>query len=129
MTLMSVKLKQMKFGWFGDGGHGERVIAQIVQGKKTATLSLGYETEGSDVKVGDRLEVVDKHGKGHGVIWITRIDSVLFGDVTEELANACGHTLAELKDLAAFANAREIGPKEEMRATHFELVKVGNIPL
>jgi uncharacterized protein YhfF len=126
---MGSKLKQMKFGWFGDGGHGDRVIAQIVQGKKTATLSLGYETDGADIKVGDKLEIVDKHGKGHGVILITRIDKLLFGSVTEELAVACGHTLGDLKELAAFANAREIGPQEEMRATYFELAKVSNLPL
>lgn len=129
MIIMGTKLKQMKFGWFGDGGHGERVIAQIVQGKKTATLSLGYETDGADIKVGDKLEIVDKHGKPHGVITITRIESLLFGNVTEELANACGHTLGELKDLAAFANARELNASEEMRATYFELAKVSNLPL
>ena len=129
MSVMADISGKFKFGWYGDGGHGERVIEQILAGKKTATACLAYEAEDSDVSVGDKLELVDKRGKVYGIVLITRVDIVPYGAFDEFIANACGHTLEELKELVKFANGREPGADEEMRVTHFKLVTIQKVKL
>lgn len=118
--------KRFKFGWFGDGGHGERVIEQILAGKKRATACLAYEAEDADVVVGDKLELIDKHGKGYGTLVVTKIEVRLYGTFDETLARECGHNLADFKDLCKFANGREPGADEEMRVTYFTLISLKN---
>jgi len=129
MTRMSPQAKRFKFGWYGDGGHGEREIKKILAGTKTATICLAYEPEDADVKAGDTLELVDKAGKVYGIIVVNRIEKLLWGAVTEPLAQACGHTLKDLQEMSRFANARDLKPDEEMRVTHFELAQMKKVKL
>jgi uncharacterized protein YhfF len=122
---MAEKLRPMKFGWYGDHGHGERLIQEILSGKKTATASLAYEVEDADVKVGEKMDLVDKKGRRFGTIVIDRIEIRLFGAFDDALARACGHAdVKALREAARFANEREPRPDEEMRVTHFRLVGV-----
>jgi|GEM_PF-1797794 len=123
---MAEKIKRMTLGWYGDGGHGERVIAQILDLEKTATASLAYEMEDADILAGDRMILTDKRGKSYGTIYIVRIELRKMGAFTEELARDCGYaSLAALREAARFANAREIKADEDMRITHFQLIGPG----
>ena len=118
--------KKFKFGWFGDNGHGERVIQQILAGHKRATACLAYEEEDSDVVVGDKLDLIDKHGKSYGLLVVTKIEVRPYGSFDERMARECGHGLAEFKELCKFANGREPGADEEMRVTYFTLISLKN---
>ncbi len=122
--IMAEKLRRMKFGWHGDGGHGERMIEKILAGSKMATSSMAYETEDADLKVGEKVELVDKKGRVFGVIMILDVQIRAFKTFDEPLAARCGHTLDELRELMKFANSRMPGPDEEMRVTFFKLVSV-----
>lgn len=115
--------RKFQLGWFGDHGLGERLIRQIVEGRKTATTRPAYDNSESDAEVGDRLHVVDKHGRMHAIVEITKIEQRRWGDFDDELAAAQGDSLAELRESLRFANARDISPDEEMRVVHFRLLQ------
>lgn len=122
---MTEQLKRFKFGWYGDNGLGERLIGEILAGRKTATCCPAYDPEDSDLKAGDKLELVDKHGKIRGQLVVTRIEFRNYGDFDEALASKEGATLEILKAGICNANGRQIRDDEEMRITHFALVKAG----
>lgn len=119
---MIATMKKFKFGWFGDGGLGERLIEAILSGRKSATSCPAYDPEDADVKTGDRLELTDKNGKVRGALIVTGIEFRTYDSFDEELARREATTLAELKESLKFANGREIRPDEEMRVIYFELV-------
>lgn len=121
--MSSDALKPFKFGWYGDGNLGERLIEKIIAGKKTATSCPAYDPEDADLKVGDKLELLDKTGKSRGILVVTGTELRPFGKFDAELAGREGTTLKELQDSLQFANGREITPDEEMRIIHFEVVK------
>lgn len=126
---MVAAAKRFKFGWFGDGGHGVRVLQKILSGKKRATACLAYEPEDSEVKVGDTLELVDKHGRVYGTVLITRIDIRPYGGFDEAVAAELGHTLEEIRELMRFANGRQPGADEDMRVTYFEIVGISKVKI
>jgi uncharacterized protein YhfF len=120
--------KRFKFGWFGDGGLGERLIQAILEGHKTATSCPAYDPEDADLQVGDKLELVDKHGRARGTLVVMRVELRIFGSYDDALAAAEGTTLQELLESTRFANGRELRPDEEMRVVYFKLAaprKVG----
>jgi len=73
----------LEFGHADDDGLGAKLIAQILDGEKTATISLAreWELEGGTPKIGQRLPVVDHHGRRHGVVEVIRIAVMPFGEV------------------------------------------------
>ncbi len=109
-----------RFGWYGDDGLGEKLIANILAGRKTATAAPSYDPE--DGKVGEVLPLADKGGKVYGVVRITSVEYRPFGEFDEALAAKLGAPLEQIRSLTSFANSRPIRPEEEMRITHFELV-------
>src|ERR1041385_6535253 len=114
--------KKFKFGWYGDGGLGDRLIEAIIAGRKTATVCPAYDPEDADLKAGDRLELTDKHGKVRAHLFVNGIEVRTFGSFDEKLALRDGSTLEDLKKSVAFANGRELRPEEEMRVVYFELL-------
>ena len=116
-------VKNFKFGWYGDGGLGEKLIQAILSNKKTATSCPGYDPEDASLRVGDQLELTDKHGKVRAHLVVTRIELRPFGSFDENLAEREGTTLEELRKGTTFANGREIRPEEEMRVIYFELIR------
>lgn len=119
-------LKPFRFGWFGDGGLGEKLIQAILDGRKTATTCPAYDPEDAELKVGDVLQLTDKHGKARGTLVVTNVELRPLKDFDERLAERVGCRLEELLDNAKFANGRELRPDEEMRIIHFELVRADN---
>ncbi len=118
-------MKRFRFGWYGDGGLGERMIQTILAGRKTATSCPAYDPEDADLKAGDELQLVDKHGALRGQLVVTSVEIRPFGGFDEALALKEGVTLPELKEKMNFANGRQLREDEEMRVVHFRLVKSG----
>lgn len=121
-------VKRFRFGWYGDGGLGERMIQTILAGRKSATSCPAYDPEDADLKTGDELQLVDKHGAVRGLLVVTLVELRAFGRFDEALAEKEGVTLAELKEKLNFANGRQIREEEEMRVVHFQLVKAAPAP-
>ena len=115
--------EKFQLGWFGDNGLGERIIQMILDGRKTATACPIYDPYDAESKVGDRLDLLDKHGRKYGVVEILRIETRRFCDFDAPLIAAEGMSVAELRDLMKLANAHDIRPEEEMRVVHFRLVE------
>ena len=116
-------MKRFRFGWYGDGGFGERMIQTILAGRKSATSCPAYDPEDADLRQGDELELVDKHGAVRGHLVVVRVEERPFGSFDDELARAEGVTLDELRQKMCFANGRQIKDDEEMRVVHFRLLK------
>ncbi|MFI5347785.1 MAG: ASCH domain-containing protein [Elusimicrobiota bacterium] len=116
-------MKRFRFGWYGDGGLGERMIQTILAGRKSATSCPAYDPEDADLKAGDELQLVDKHGTLRGQLVVTLVEVRPFGSFDEALALKEGVTLPELKDKMNFANGRLIREEEEMRVVHFRLLR------
>ena len=113
-------VKIYKFGWFGDGNLGERLISNILSGKKTASSCPAFDPEDAELKEGDFLQLTDKHGKARGTLVVTGTEIRCYGDFDSALAEREGTTLEELKASLQFANGREIRPDEEMRIIYFK---------
>ncbi len=73
----------LEFGHADDDGLGARLIEQVLAGEKTATLSLAreWELEGGTPKIGQRLPVMDHHGRRHCTVEVVRIAVMPFGQV------------------------------------------------
>ena len=73
----------LEFGHEDDGGTGAELIAKVLSGEKTASISLAreWELEGGTPKIGQRLPVMDHHGRRHGTVEVVRIAVMPFGEV------------------------------------------------
>ena len=114
-------MKRFRFGWYGDGGLGERMIQTILAGRKTATSCPDYDPEDADLKADDELQLLDKHGTVRGHLIVTEVEIRPFGSFDGALAEKEGVSLPELKEKMNFANGRLIREDEEMRVVHFRL--------
>ncbi len=97
-----------QFGWNGDNGIGERLIAQIIEGTKTATagpLSLYTQAELADLRqsVGKPVTVTDKSGNPRCNIRITEVFETTFGNPDPRLVAGEGYGT----DVRAFQLAHE----------------------
>lgn len=116
-------VKRFRFGWYGDGGLGEKMIQAILSGRKTATACPAYDPEDSELQENDALQLVDKHGGERGRLVVTLVELRAFGSFDDALAREEGVTLAELKEKMNFANGRTLRDDEEMRVVHFRVVR------
>ena len=73
----------LEFGHADDGGAGAELIAKVLSGEKTASISLAreWELEGGTPKIGQRLPVMDHRGRRHGTVEVVRIAVMPFGEV------------------------------------------------
>ena len=76
----------IEFGYEGDGGRGERAIAQILDGSKTASVSLAreWDLDGGPPRIGQRLPITDHHGNRRAVVEVTRVAVLPFGQIDED---------------------------------------------
>lgn len=114
-------MKRFRFGWYGDGGLGERMIQTILAGRKTATSCPDYDPENADLKADDELQLLDKHGTVRGQMIVTHVEVRTFGSFDEALAEKEGVSLPDLKEKLNFAHGRRIRDDEDMRVVHFRL--------
>jgi signal transduction histidine kinase/uncharacterized protein YhfF len=80
----------LEFGHEGDGGVGERIIAQVLSGEKTVTVSLAreWELEGGTPRIGQRLPIRDHTGQRRAGAEVVRVAVVPFGDIGPDIVAA-----------------------------------------
>ena len=123
MSQTNTSLKRFRFGWYGDGGLGERMIQAILAGRKSATACPAYDPEDADLKAGDELQLVDKHGHERARLVVIGVELRSFGSFDDQLAEREGVSLAELKEKMNFANGRQLKDVEEMRVVYFRVLQ------
>jgi uncharacterized protein YhfF len=134
------------FGYSGDGGLGDRLLASVLRGEKTATSSLARQYRGRLPKAGDRVDLIDAGGLRHGSIELTESFVVPFDEVDLRVALAEGEEFASVEDWRRAHRAFWEGLEEELRSefgepdwqltgeelvvvTFFRLVEVESRPL
>ncbi|HEX6458780.1 MAG TPA: histidine kinase [Thermoleophilaceae bacterium] len=93
----------LEFGHEGDGGSGERLIRAILEGRKTAAISLAreWELEGGTPSLGMRLPIRDQDGRRWGDVEVTRVVVLPFGQITPDVVNAESAGAATLEEWRA----------------------------
>ncbi len=88
------------FGYPGDGGLGDRLLAAVLRGEKTATSSLAIEYLSGEPlpRVGQRLVLQDHVGDVHGVVEVTRVTIVPMHLVGDDVAHDEGEGFADAAD-------------------------------
>jgi uncharacterized protein YhfF len=134
------------FGYPGDGGLGDRLLASVLRGEKTATSSLARGYHGRVPKVGDRFDLIDSGGRRHGSIELTESFVVPFDEVDLRVARAEGEEFGSIEDWRRAHRVFWGGLEEELRrdfgepdwqltgeelvvVTFFRLVEVEHQPL
>lgn len=90
----------MSFGYEGDGGLGDRLLAAVLRGEKTATSSLVVEYLSGEPlpRVGQRLTLVDHAGRAAGVVETTRVAIIPLSDVGDDVALDEGEGITDAAD-------------------------------
>ena len=98
----------LDYGHEGDGGLGERLIELIRAGRKTVTVSLAreWDLEGGPPRIGQRLPVIDHHGRKRACVEVVRVTVVPFAEIGPDVVDA---------------EAAGAGSHEEWRAAQREL--------
>jgi signal transduction histidine kinase/uncharacterized protein YhfF len=80
----------IEFGYDGDGGSGERSIAQIIDGTKTVSVSLAreWDLEGGPPRIGQRLPITDHHANRRALVEVERVAVVPFGQIDGAVVSA-----------------------------------------
>src|SRR5262245_52087187 len=96
--------RPMRFGYDGDGGLGERLLALALSGEKTATCSLAVEwsAEGTPPRPGERWALVDGDGAVCGSVETARVEVIPFDAIGDDVARDEGEGFA---DAAAWRRA------------------------
>lgn len=87
----------LEFGWDGDDGLGDQLIEAVLRGDKTATSSLAIEYLSGEPlpRVGERLTLVDHHGRAHGVVETTATTIIPLHLIGDDVAFAEGEGYAD----------------------------------
>lgn len=87
----------LSFGFAGDGGLGDRLLAAVMRGEKTATSSLAVEYLSGEPlpRVGERLRLVDHVGRLYGLVETTRVTIVPLNRVGDDVAREEGEGFAD----------------------------------
>ena len=90
----------MSFGYDGDRGLGDRLLAAVLAGAKTATSSLAVEYVSGEPlpQVGQRLTLVDHAGRPHGIVETTRVTIIPLHLVGDDVAKDEGEGFADASE-------------------------------
>jgi uncharacterized protein YhfF len=88
--------ESMIFGYDGDRGLGDRLLAAVLRGEKIATSSLAVEYLSGEPlpRIGERLTLVDHDGRPHGVVETTRVTIIPMHLVGDDVARDEGEGFA-----------------------------------
>ncbi len=77
----------LEFGHDGDEGGGEQLIRLVLEGKKTAAISLAreWDLEGGAPRIGQQLPVMDHEDRRWAMVEIVRIAVVPFGQIDSDV--------------------------------------------
>jgi signal transduction histidine kinase len=75
----------LEFGRDGDGGHGERLLAEVLAGERTQAVSLAreWDLEGGLPRPGQVLPVLDHRGLRRAAVEVTRVAVMPFDELEE----------------------------------------------
>jgi signal transduction histidine kinase/uncharacterized protein YhfF len=106
----------IEFGYDGDGGQGERSIAQIADGTKTVSVSLAreWDLEGGPPRIGQRIPITDHHGTRRAVVEVTRVAVLPFGQIDGAVVSAESAGSASLEEWMASHRAFYAGCRDEV---------------
>ena len=92
--------KTMSFGYDGDGGLGDRLLAAVLSGEKTATSSLAIAYLSGDPlpRVGEWMPLVDHNGGVHGIVETTPVTITPLHLVGDDVAHDEGEGFADAAD-------------------------------
>ncbi len=106
----------IEFGYEGDGGAGERSIAQVVAGSKTVSVSLAreWDLEGGPPRIGQMLPIVDCNGRRRATVEVTRVAVLPFGQIGADVVSAETAGGATLDEWLASHRAFYAGCRDEI---------------
>lgn len=89
--------RTLGFGYPGDGGLGDRLVAAVLRGEKTATSSLAVEYLSGEPlpRVGERLTLVDASGTACGTVETTAVTITPLDLVDDGVAHDEGEGFAD----------------------------------
>lgn len=85
------------FGYHGDEGLGDRLLAAVLSGQKTATSSLAVEYLSGEPlpQTGARWDLLDQAGDSHGTVQTTRVRIIPLNEVGDDVAHDEGEGFAD----------------------------------
>ncbi len=91
--------EELSFGYDGDRGLGDRLLAAVLRGEKTATSSLAVEYRSGEPlpRPGGHLKLVDRAGRRHGVVETTRVKFIPLHLVGDDIARDEGEGFANVQ--------------------------------
>jgi len=106
----------LDYGHEGDGGLGDRLIELIRAGRKTVTVSLAreWDLEGGPPRIGQRLPVIDRHGRRRATVEVVRVTVVPFAEIGPDVVDAEAAGAGTHEDWRAAQRALYDGCREEM---------------
>jgi signal transduction histidine kinase/uncharacterized protein YhfF len=106
----------LDYGHEGDGGLGEHLIDLIRAGRKTVAVSLAreWDLEGGAPRIGQRLPVIDQHGRRRATVEVVRVTVVPFAEVGPDVVDAEATGAGSHEDWRAAQRALYDGCREEM---------------
>src|SRR5699024_12575965 len=92
--------RSMSFGYEDDGGLGDRLLASVLRGAKTATTSLAVEYLSGEPlpRVGERQILKDHAGQVYGIVETTRVAIIPLNQVGDDVAEDEGEGFADAAD-------------------------------
>ena len=90
----------LSFGYAGDGGLGDGLLAAVLRGEKTATSSLAVEYLSGEPlpRVGQRRTLVDHGGRPYGVVETTGVTITPLHLVGDDVARDEGEGFADAEE-------------------------------
>lgn len=92
--------QNLNFGYEGDNGLGDRLLAAVLRRDKTATSSLAVEYRSGEPmpRAGERLTLVDHQCRAHGVVETVRVAVIALNLVGDDVARDEGEGFAGAAD-------------------------------
>jgi signal transduction histidine kinase/uncharacterized protein YhfF len=105
----------LEFGHDGDDGSGERLIRLVLDGKKTAAISLAreWDLEGGPPRIGQRLPVMDHRDHRWAIVEVVRILVVPFGQIDPDVVDPDTAGISSIDDWRADQRSFYDGCRDE----------------
>ncbi|GAK07159.1 ASCH domain-containing protein [Geomicrobium sp. JCM 19038] len=106
---MTIHERTMVFGWENDGGIGEKLIQEIIDGTKTTTCALKAEYTVDQMQevyrqVHERVTILNKHGVPKVNVVVVDVYETTFGQPDSRLVEGEGYG----RDIHGFQEAHRL---------------------
>jgi uncharacterized protein YhfF len=106
----------LEFGHEDDGGLGDRLLALVLEGRKTVSVALAreWDLEGGPPRPGQRIPVLDATGAKRATVEVVRVTVVPFADVDDDVVAASEAGTADASEWRALQRGFYAGCREEV---------------